>query len=72
MTQKFIDFELQVLEAYNRPLNKDKNKGRVAYAELRLARPDLAGQISGTSLDPFNDDKKLDEFWQFVENNWNA
>jgi hypothetical protein len=66
----FNEFQLQVMEAYNAPRNKDKKKGRVAYAELRLSRPDLAGEVAGTANDPFADDKRLDQFWEYIEEHW--
>jgi hypothetical protein len=72
--QTYEEFILQVLHAYNRQKDKPTSKpyGRIAYAELRLSRPDLAAQVAATEKDPFSSDDNLDAFWDHLKANWSA
>lgn len=47
-------------------------KGQYAFNLLSKYRPELARKVQETQeLDPFNDSKKLPEFFSYVEKNWN-
>ena len=47
-----------------------ERRGQRYFNALSLVRPDLAGQVVGTALDPFYLDDRLPEFMRFVDDNW--
>lgn len=47
-----------------------ERKGQAGFNHLSSVRPDLAEDIRGTDRDPFYDDKKWDQFVQFLRENW--
>lgn len=46
--------------------------GQHAFNMLFDVKPKLAEKIRGTDYDPFYFDTKLDKFWEFVGENWDA
>lgn len=58
-----LDYEgfCRLLEMY-RSGHPEQRDGQAAYNYLQYVRPDLAGQIAGTDIDPFYDNGKLGEF----------
>ena len=45
-------------------------EGQYAFNMLYTYRPDLGNQILKTDLDPYYSDKRLPEFYTWVEKNW--
>ncbi|RSN38537.1 hypothetical protein DMC64_41455 [Amycolatopsis sp. WAC 04197] len=40
----------------------DQREGQAAFNQLKRERPDLAAEIRGTDLDPFDDSERLPAF----------
>lgn len=71
-----LDDENQSRDAFEAELLRRKiecpaeRRGQRYFNALVLVRPDLAGQIVGTALDPFYLDDRLPECVRFVDDNW--
>jgi hypothetical protein len=50
--------------------NKTQRRGQAYYNYLASVRMDLTNNIVGTKLDPFYDDRRLNEFIEYVKKNW--
>jgi hypothetical protein len=50
--------------------NKEQRRGQAYYNYLASVRMDLTNNIVGTKLDPFYDDRRLNEFIEYVKKNW--
>lgn len=48
----------------------NERRGQATFNTLFATRPDLAEKVRATNLDPFYDDSKLHEFYNFIEENW--
>lgn len=44
--------------------------GQAAFNVLHALRPDLSEQVRATDLDPFYQDDRLADFFEFVEKEW--
>jgi len=50
--------------------NREQRRGQAYYNYLSSVRMDLTNNIVGTKLDPFYDDRRLNEFIEYVKKNW--
>lgn len=50
--------------------NKEQRRGQAYYNYLSSVRMDLTNNIMGTKLDPFYDDRVLEDFIEYVKRNW--
>lgn len=63
--------EARVAAAYDIPLEKlGLRKGQRVFNMLWALRPDLADELRTTYCDPFYDDARLPEFWEYIEGRW--
>lgn len=49
---------------------KEQRYGQALYNYLAKVRPDIAGEIMGTSVDPFHRTSVSDEVWTFIRSRW--
>jgi len=52
------------------PQYEELRHGQLYMNPLWDRRNDLYHSISGTDIDPFNDDKRITKFWSFLRDNW--
>lgn len=57
---------------YAQDNNPQWRKGQAAFNVLMLNRPDLSEQVRGSGIDPFHHDERLDPFYCWVRDHWNA
>lgn len=62
------DFYAGVAE-YNKA-NPAQRHGQALFNYLWSVRPDLSEQIRSTELDPFYEDKRLPETYEWLMDNW--
>lgn len=63
------NFNIWLVRAHHKTERNQRN-GQWMFNTLVEANPELATRIRGTKLDPFYDDKRIDEFLNFVGQNW--
>lgn len=66
-TLTFNDFVVRTSALAARP---GLRHGQAAFTVLAEMRPDLADGIATTLRDPFYDDNRLGDFYEWVEQNW--
>ena len=67
-----MTFEKWLLEASSYYIkNKDEQRrGQAYFNHLDEHRKDITFNIVGTRLDPFYDDRRLENFLEYVKKNW--
>ncbi len=50
-----------------RAAHPDQREGQAAYNALAELEPVCATAVNGTPADPFYQDRRLDDFWVYVE-----
>jgi len=67
-----MTFEKWLLEASSYYIkNKDEQRRGQAYWNFLMeTRIDLTNNMLGTRLDPFYDDRRLEDFLEYVKKNW--
>lgn len=71
MTTKLRTFDAYLWHANDVWLRqRDQRRGQMFFNVLADARPDLAEQVRGTTLDPFHDNSRIPDFLRHVEDNW--
>ena len=50
--------------------NKEQRRGQAYFNHLDEHRKDITFNIVGTRLDPFHDDRRLEDFLEYVKKNW--
>lgn len=48
----------------------DFRYGQAVYNHLARVRPDIAGQLLGTPLDPFHRNEVAEAVWEFIAVRW--
>jgi hypothetical protein len=66
----FEDFVSAVVHYYNVNAPADWRVGQCAFNLLVKVRPDIAELLRGSDFDPFNDDSRLSDFYDFVMRYW--
>lgn len=66
----FIEFVKNSANYYEH--NKTEQRyGQALYNYLAKVRPDIAGQMIGTSVDPFHKTGSIsDDVWTFISSRW--
>jgi len=65
----FYDYS-QVLFPQRLRERPQERAGQAAFNSLNEIRPDLSERVRTTGLDPFYQDDRLTDFFEFVAKNW--
>lgn len=67
----FGDF-VSAVAKYRGECPKDWRTGQAAFNLLSRVRPEIAFLVQGSEFDPFQDDARLSDFYDFVMRHWGS